>query len=236
VPADSVSDAWARHASQWLAWARTPGHDIWFWELNLPWFAEVVPPSGRRTLDVGCGEGRIGRWLSARGHAVSGIENARVLCDAAREAGGYDELVCADAAREPLPWEQDTFDLAIAFMVLQDMPDAAACIAEVARVLEPGAAFCLAVMHPVTAPAPSRERYFDESPGGDAVTRDGLTMEFHWIDRPLSYYTEALAAGGFVIERFREPRPTAEDVVRSPNLLPARDEPSFVHLRCRLSR
>ena len=39
----------------------------------------------------------------------------------------------------------------------------------------------------------------------DAVDRDGLTMTFHGEHRPLQAYTEALADGGFVIERLREP-------------------------------
>jgi hypothetical protein len=54
-----VSDAWKENAEQSLAWARTPEHDLYHWRSNLPAFAELVPAAGRRTVDIGCGEGRI---------------------------------------------------------------------------------------------------------------------------------------------------------------------------------
>jgi SAM-dependent methyltransferase len=233
LPAADVTDAWRGRATQWLDFARTPGHDVFFFELNLPWFAELLPPAGRRTLDIGCGEGRLGRFLVSHGHAVCGIDSSPLLVDAARGAGGYDELICRDAGRGSLPWGDGAFDLAVAHMVLQDMTDPAACIAELARVLGPDGVFCLAVPNPVNASAGSRSRYFDELPDADTVVRDGLTMEFVWIDRPLSLYTEALARSGFVIERLREPRPSAATVTRHPELASARDTPFFVHLRCR---
>jgi SAM-dependent methyltransferase len=232
-PADDVTDAWRARATQWLEFARTPGHDVFFFELNLPWFAELLPAAGRRTLDVGCGEGRLGRFLALRGHSVSGIDSSPLLVDAARQAGGYDELICSDAGGGSLPWDEGSFDLAVAHMVLQDMTDPAACIGEVARVLGPGGVFCLAIPHPVNAPAPSRCRYFDETPGADTFVRNGLTMEFVWVDRPVSFYTEPLARSGFVIEHLREPRPSADTVTRHPALASARDAPFTLQLRCR---
>lgn len=235
MPADDVTEAWRARATQWLQFARTPGHDVFFTELNLPWFAELLPTAGRRTLDVGCGEGRLGRWLAARGHSVCGIDSSPLLVDAARASGGYDELTCSDAGGASLPWDDGAFDLAVSHMVLQDMTDPAACIAEVARVLGPAGVFCAAIPSPVNAAAESLARYFDELWSAETVARNGLTMDFVSIDRPLSFYTEALASSGFVIERLREPRPSAEAVTRHPQLASARDTPFFVHLRCRLA-
>jgi SAM-dependent methyltransferase len=236
MPADDVTDAWRARAEQWLEFARTPGHDVFFEQLNLPWFAELLPPAGRCTLDVGCGEGRLGRFLVARGHAVCGIDSSPLVVDAARDAGGYDELVCADAGGGTLPWDDGSFDLAVSHMVLQDMTEPAACIAEVGRVLTPGGVFCLAIPNPGNVPGSARPRYFDEMPGAATFERNGLTMDFIWIDRPLSFYTEALASSGFVIERLREPRPSADTVRRHPVLASARDAPASVHLRCRRVR
>ncbi len=236
MPADDVTDAWRARARQWLEFARTPGHDVFFEHLNLPWFAELLPAAGRRTLDVGCGEGRVGRFLVAQRHTVCGIDSSSLLVDAAREAGGYDELICGDAGSGALPWGDGSFDLAVSHMVLQDMTEPLVCIAEVARVLASDGVFCLAIPNPVNAPPASRSRYFDETPGAETLVRGGLTMEFVWVDRPLSYYTEALTSSGFVIERLREPRPSVETVTRHPGLAVARDTAFSVQLRCRRVR
>lgn len=229
---DGVSDAWERNAAQWLAWARTPGHDVYYWELNLPAFAQLIPAAGRRTLDVGCGEGRLGRWLASLGHHVAGIDSSPTLVDHARSAGGYEQVARADAAA--LPWPAESFDLAIAFMSLQDMPDPAAAISEIARVLEPGGALCIAIVHPLNRPAEHLERYFEELRYSETVTRNGLTMPFDGIDRPLESYARALARCGFVIEELREPRACAVSVARRNELAPAARKPYFLHLRCRL--
>jgi SAM-dependent methyltransferase len=227
-----VSAAWERNARDWLAWARTPEHDVYCWELNLPAFAELVPKAGGRTLDVGCGEGRIGRWLADAGHRLTGIDSSPTLAGLAREAGGYEEVVCADAAA--LPWPADEFDLAVAFMSLQDMADPAAVIGEIARVLEPGGALCMAIVHPLNRPAAHFEDYFREHRFSEALTRAELTMKFEGVDRPLEDYTRALFDSGFVIDELREPRPGADVTRRWPELAPAAKKPFFLHLRCPL--
>ena len=104
----SLSDAWERHASDWARWTRVPGHDVYHERLNWPAFQELLPPPGRRTLDVGCGEGRVGRRLRDSGHRVAGIDSSRTLLGLAHEAGGDDELVCGHAAA--LPWEARSFE------------------------------------------------------------------------------------------------------------------------------
>jgi hypothetical protein len=42
-----VTDAWRERVTQWLQFARTPGHDVAFHQLNLPWFAELLPSAGQ---------------------------------------------------------------------------------------------------------------------------------------------------------------------------------------------
>jgi SAM-dependent methyltransferase len=228
----NVSDAWESHAQQWLAWARTPGHDVYFWQLNLPALAELVPSSARQTLDVGCGEGRIGRWLAQAGHRVFGIDSSRTLATHAADAGGYQQVVCGDAAA--LPWPSNWFDLAIAFMSLHDMPNPGSVIAEIGRVLEPGGLLCIAIVHPLNRCAQALTDYFAESRFSEVVTRRGLTMNFEGIDRPLETDTGALSGAGFVIEELREPQAAAAAVAEAPELAPATRKPFFLHLRCRL--
>lgn len=228
-----VGDAWERNAEEWLAWARTPDHDVYHWRLNFPQFVALLPNAGQRTLDVGCGEGRVGRWLAAHGHRVVGIDSSPTLTAAAQEAGGYDEAVCGDAAS--LPWPNGAFDLAIAYMSLHDMPDPEPVIGEIARVLGPGSQFALAIIHPLNRADEGLDRYFERRRFHDEVIRGGLRMTFDGVDRPLSDYTAALTGHGFVIDRLTEPRPSAEDCRADESLVKASQRPYFLHIRCRLS-
>ncbi len=226
----SLSEAWERNAADWARWTRVPGHDVYHDRLNWPAFRDLLPAAGRRTLDVGCGEGRVGRALSSEGHRVAGIDSSPTLLELAREAGGYEELVCGDAAA--LPWVEHAFDLAIAYMSLQDVDDLRAAVGEIARVVELGGRLCLAIVHPLNRPAEALADYFDEHRFAERFERDGLSMTFESIDRPLEAYTRTLARAGFLIEELREPRPSSATLDDEPRLTKARKRPYFLHMRC----
>ncbi len=235
--AEDATQAWRETAGDWLTWARTPGLDVAFWELNLPWLERLLPgpdrlPSPAAVVDIGCGEGRVGRVLAERGHQVRGLDSSRLLADAARDGGGYVEVVNGDATA--LPWAQDSFDLAVAFMTLMDMPDPVSAISETARVLRPGGWFCLAIGHPYNRSEASRVSYFEEFHFDETVARGGVEMRFIGTDRPLSAYTGALAASGFAIEELSEPRPGADWPAHHPEIADAYDTPFFLHIRARL--
>ncbi len=98
-------------------------------------------------------------------------------------SGGYEELVCSDAAA--LPWDDQAFDLAIAYMSLQDVDDLPGVLAEIARVLEPGGRLCLAIVHPLNRPPEALADLFEEHRLAEEFEPDGLRMTFESIDRPL---------------------------------------------------
>jgi SAM-dependent methyltransferase len=231
VEDDGLSAAWDAKAAEWVAWARTPGHDEFFERLNWPAFARLLPAAGLRTLDLGCGEGRVGRKLARRGHRITGIDSSPTLVELAREGGGYEEVVCIDAGQLPFP--RGHFDLAVAFMSLITMDDPAAAIHETARVLAPGGRFCLAILHPVNRPKALLADYFGEHRVAEAIERNGVPMVFEDVHRPLEAYTAALGDAGFAIERLSEPRPGSVIAADGP-LADAARRPYFLHLRCRL--
>jgi SAM-dependent methyltransferase len=229
--ADHLGQAWERRADEWTAWARTPGHDVHFALLNWPAFERLLPAPGRLTLDLGCGEGRLGRLLQTAGHRLVGLDSSPTLAGLARGSGSYERVLDADAGAIPL--DDDTVDLVVAFMSLHDMDDPATAIAECARVLEPGGRLCAAIVHPLNRPEDRMANYFEHQRAADSVEVDGLTMTFESIERPLEYYTRALEQAGLVIEALREPRPDTATVEAEPRLAPAAHRPFFLHLRCR---
>jgi SAM-dependent methyltransferase len=225
-----MHERWEDEARAWARWARTPGHDEWHWRLNWPAFLELLPPPGRLTLDVGCGEGRGGIALRELSHTVVGVDAAATMASLARATGAYESVHLADAAA--LPLADEAVDLVVAYMSLHDMDDLAGAVREAARVLEPGGRLCAAVVHPVSSARIGDEDeipYFEVRQYTDEITSRGLRMAFHGVHRPLQDYVEALLAAGLALDALREPAPSDEHVAAYPELAKARRRPPFLH-------
>jgi SAM-dependent methyltransferase len=233
-----LREAWEANAADWVTVARAPDHDS-YWLYHRDQFLDLLPPPGRRTLDVGCGEGRLSRDLKALGHAVVAVDGSPTMVAAAREADPAIEVHLADAASLPLP--DGYADLVVAFMSLQDVADAAEAIREAHRVLVPGGHFCFAVVHPLG----SAGRFSGSEPDDpfvitgsylarfryrDSVERNGLKMVFESEHRPIQWYFAALAAAGFLVEELRETE-VPEQAVTQPRQRRWQRLPLFLHVR-----
>ncbi len=120
------------------------------WQLPIEWLN--IPPGGI-ALDVGSGPGNVTASL-ARAAGPDGLAlgvdiSEPMLQRAVRnEAGPQVGFIKADAQR--LPLRDHTVDVVISTAVLQLIPNPAAALAEMARVLRPGGR--LAVMVPTAGP------------------------------------------------------------------------------------
>lgn len=206
----SLQEAWEGQAENWVRWARKPGFDS-YWTFHRDPFHASLPPPGRKTLDLGCGEGRVTRDLRALGHTVLGLDSAPSMIAAAQQADPDGAYVLANAAE--LPFEDGSFDLVVAFMSLMDMDDMPGAVAEVGRVLQPGGRLCAALAHPINTGGRFETKdppvfviadYLAERRLSDEIERDGLVMTFNARHFPLAAHAEALEAAGFMLERMRE--------------------------------
>jgi SAM-dependent methyltransferase len=208
----SLREAWDDHAESWIGWAREPGHDS-YWSFHRDRFLELLPAPRGRTLDLGCGEGRLARDLAASGHRVVAVDASPRMIDAARAGGGDVDYRLADAAA--LPFDDRSFELVVAFMSLHDMDDLGAVAASVTRVLSEAGVFCFAVVHPLNAAGRFLGKdgdsafvvegsYFASRRYADEVERDGLQMTFHGRHRTLEEYSRALEDAGLAIAALRE--------------------------------
>ena len=206
---------WEPDAENWVRWARTPGFDA-YWYFRDNFFDHVLPAPGRRTLEIGCGEGRVARDLTARKHRVVATDTAQTLLRYAREAD--DESAYARADGAALPFPDRSFDLVVAYNSLQVVSDMAGTVLEIGRVLDPGGHLCACIAHPVTdlghfpgndpnAPYELRPRYFESVRVEETVELDGHTMTFRGWTYSLEHYSLALEQAGLHIEAIREPQP-----------------------------
>lgn len=96
--------------------------------------------AGLRVLDVGCGDGAYSIHAARLGATVTGLDISSAMLDAARKravAAGV-SVEWREGRAEALPFQTASFDVVIAVSVLCWVPDGAAAVREMARVLRPG--------------------------------------------------------------------------------------------------
>ena len=207
---------WEANAKWWQE-GFTQGADPEYEEQILPMAARYLA-GATRVLDVGCGEGQIGRLAVRCGARVVGIDPTwNQIMVAAGRAGGP-TYVRSDAAA--LPFADGAFDAAVACLVFEHIEAMDEAIAEVSRVLRPNGQFLFFLNHPLLQTPNSGwiddqmldppEQYWRIGP---YLTED-LTIEqvekgvfIPFIHRPLSRYVNAMATNGLLVEAMEEPAP-----------------------------
>jgi SAM-dependent methyltransferase len=237
-----VGEDWEREAENWIRWARAPDHDV-YWYYRDAFFDDIVPAAGRRTLELGCGEGRVARDLTGRGHRVTGVDASPTMVRAAAAADPSGRYLVGDAAACPFPPE--AFDVVVAYNSLMDVRDMPGTLREAGRMLEPGGALCISVTHPLTdagrfdtaepgAPFVIRDSYLGRRRFEGTFERDGYRITFRGWCYPLQDYADALERAGFVIERIREPAASDASMARfGPGEQRWRRIPLFLHILAR---
>lgn len=236
-----LSRAWEGVADQWATWARKPGHDS-YWRFHKEPFFALLPPPGRLTIDIGCGEGRVSRDLKALGHNVVAIDVSPTLVDYARAADPSMTVMVADAAR--LPFGDAAADLVVAFMSLHDVDDMPSAMREIGRVLEAGGVLCMAIVHPINSAgrfegtAPDARfviegSYLEPHFYQDTIEHDGLAMTFNSKHWPLQAYFDAMEQAGLLVDTLKEVTVDEPSIEVRAARAPWRRLPLFVDLRAR---
>jgi SAM-dependent methyltransferase len=102
-----------------------------------PLFADFAGiEAGQRVLDVGAGTGALTAELVRRGAEASAADPSPPFVAALRER--FPDIGVHEAPAEELPWPDESFDAALAQLVVTFMRDAPAGVAEMERVVRPG--------------------------------------------------------------------------------------------------
>jgi 2-polyprenyl-3-methyl-5-hydroxy-6-metoxy-1,4-benzoquinol methylase len=245
---DDARAAWNRGAEAWYAFVQS-GADYYRLRVHGPALLRACGDvQGARALDLGCGEGYFARELARAGAQVSAIDisdeqlNYALRTEATAPLGiDYRRMSASDIERNFSP---ASFDLITACMALQDMGDAGGVLAAARALLCARGRMVFSAPHPATD-MPYREwerdergnkialkvgRYFETGP---SVMQWNLRrLVYHWSTpfwrHTLEQWSTLIADSGFVIRRMHEPRPSADDVARQPELSDSSDLPYFL--------
>jgi ubiquinone/menaquinone biosynthesis C-methylase UbiE len=104
----------------------------------------LAPQAGERILEIGPGTGYytldMAEWVGPQG-AVEIFDLQREFLDhtmSAAEQSGLSNVVPTQGDATDLPYEDDSFDAVVLTAVLGEIPDRAAALREIERVLRPG--------------------------------------------------------------------------------------------------
>jgi SAM-dependent methyltransferase len=137
-----------------------------------------------RVLDVGAGTGALTSELAARGADPSSVEPSPAFVDALRAR--FPDVDVRGGGAEQLPWPDESFDAALAQLVVSFMSDAPAGVREMGRVVRPGGTVAVCMwdrdgMEMLAAVDRTRVALGDEFERTPYRTRDEIAQLF---DRP----------------------------------------------------
>lgn len=105
---------------------------------------------GKKVLDVGCGTGRLIRFMIESGAEVSGVDISEGMLKIARK--NFPEIEFFKTEVENLPFEDNSFDLVVAVFVIVHLKDLNGFFSEVYRILKDGGIFILTNINQRKAP------------------------------------------------------------------------------------
>ena len=106
----------------------------------------IAPSGNERALDVACGPGTLARIFAPRVCSIVGLDLTPAMLERARKDAAENHIENFHVLRGNalgMPFRDETFDLVVTSYSIHHLPDSAAAIREIARILKRGGKFGL---------------------------------------------------------------------------------------------
>ncbi|WP_342419162.1 class I SAM-dependent methyltransferase [Paenibacillus sp. FSL H8-0168] len=223
---------WDMHAGNFTAKYTEEGDRSREVLLNPALQACMGPLGGKKVLDAGCGEGYLSRKMARAGALVEAVDYSTEMLRLAKErTPSALGITYHHGNLEKLQMFGDqSFDLIVSNMVIQDLAHYEQAIAEMQRLLVPGGRFIFSILHPCFQTPQSGwvkdetgkklywkvDQYFNEGPLEQAIPYD-QEEKFLYFHRTLSSYVQTIIEAGLLLEGMIEPKPSAEMLEKYPH-------------------
>ncbi|MGG4203773.1 class I SAM-dependent methyltransferase [Paenibacillus jamilae] len=223
---------WDMHAGNFTAKYTEEGDRSREVLLNPALQACMGPLGGKKVLDAGCGEGYLSRKMARAGALVEAVDYSTEMLRLAKErTPSALGITYHHGNLEKLQMFGDqSFDLIVSNMVIQDLAHYEQAIAEMRRLLVPGGRFIFSILHPCFQTPQSGwvkdetgkklywkvDQYFNEGPLEQAIPYD-QEEKFLYFHRTLSSYVQTIIEADLLLEGMIEPKPSAEILEQYPD-------------------
>lgn len=209
---DQFADQYAQSMQQPAEGAFSWNHD-----LVIPHLLEAAGDiAGLRVLDAGCGEGIVSSLLVERGATVVAIDVSPRLIELAQAQDARHRIAYQvhDLSR-PLPQYQQTFDLVVSNLVLNDVPDYTGFAATLGAVTKASGRLILSFTNPYSAVFREKvQSYFDS---GEATLYGWADVKIYHFHRTMQDYITAFREAGFLLRSLSDVQMTEEMVAKLPS-------------------
>jgi SAM-dependent methyltransferase len=213
-------------------------------DLERPALTRLLPEvAGADVLDLGCGDGSLGRWLADQGarHVLGVDPSARMLALAAGQP--RPRVRYCRASAETLALAPECLDLVVSSLALHYVAGYDALIRRIAGWLRPGGMLVYSVEHPIcTARDPMTGWVADGDTTVwpvDDYARESTRTQL-WLDTVVTKHHRRLAtliggvlAAGLTLAGIDEPSPDDQTLARRPDLADHRRRPPLLLISAR---
>ncbi|GLX70456.1 class I SAM-dependent methyltransferase [Paenibacillus glycanilyticus] len=209
---DQLAVAYASSVDQ------SSGHNAYY---ERPAMMKLLPEdlTDMTVLDAGCAAGWYTAQLLERGAAVTAIDLSQAMVAACRRRVGNQANVMVHDLSQPLPFEDESFDLIVSSLTLHYIEDWDSVLTEFRRVLKPNGQLLFSVHHPFMV-----YQQFDQQ---DYFARELLTDIWNKKETgpvEVTFYHKSMmdivnsTTKHFTLDQMIEPQPS-EDFIDQPGAL-----------------